>query len=373
MKRIVLIVVSLLIPFFAFAAPDGDKETRLLPSRFGDNWFVSTGVVGNTIAGNKFGPVSLGAEIYVGKWFVPGFGLRVGASGWQQRPNGVDAGWFSGEKPFWWGHADMDIMWDVINSFRYNRKRVWSAILFGRIGGMMNRQMGGATESYINDTKGHVSWNGNPPAHWELSGGLGLSNHFRVSERVSLYLDVAMMAAREKAYRQRGDVIFFPYASAGVTVDVGRVGYRKPGKETEYVFQPIYIDRVEVRMDTVVVEKAVPDEKIIEKMREEPLTLFFDIDVTVLTQREMDHLEFYAKYVLTPDSQVLLTGSADKETGNSEHNQWLSEKRNEYVRNILIRQYGLKPENIQTIANGDRKNEYRTPEQNRCVTISFIK
>ena len=373
MKRIVLFVVSLLFPMLSYAAADGDTEGRWLPSRIGDNWFVTTGAVGNTILGNRFGPVSIGAELYAGKWFIPGFGVRVGVGGWQQRPNGVQTGWFSGEKPFWWGHADLDLMWDVMNSFRYNRNRIWNAVLFGRVSGMMNRQMGGATESYVDDTKGHASWNGNPPAHWELSGGVGLHNVFRVSKRVDLYIDIAMMAAREKAYRQRGNVSYFPYASAGVEINIGRLGFRKPGKETEYVYQPIYIDREVVRTDTVRVKETVLDERIIEQMREEPLTLFFDIDVTVLTQREMDHLEFYAKYVLNPDSVVLLTGSADKETGNPSHNQWLSEKRNEFVRNILINDYGLKPENIREISNGDRKNEFRTPEQNRCVTISFIK
>ena len=177
------------------------------------------------------------------------------------------------------------------------------------------------------------------------------------------------MGAREKAYRERGGVGWFPSLTAGLVFKLGKVGFDRPApitiKETEL--------REIVRTDTVTVVKEVVNQELIERMKEEPQTLYFDLDVTVLTQRELDHLERWAHYVLTPDSVVLLVGSADKETGNPSHNQWLSEQRNAHVREILINVYGLKRENIQEIANGDRKNEFRTPEQNRCVTISFVK
>lgn len=333
----------------------GRDTTRVsyAPSGLADNWFIQAGGVANSILNRSVGPVTIGAELYAGKWFTPSLGVRVGGAGWRNRPNGVQTGWFSGENPFYYGHADVDVMWNVLNSFHYDEKRFWDLVPFIRGGTVFTKQM---TED---------------PLHVEGGGGIGLHNGLRLGKRLDLYIEAAVIAAREKAYRERGNVGFFGSASVGLVVKVGPVGFRKNKAEKEYIYEPVYIRQKQT--DTVRVETVVVDSVLIQKMREEPLTLFFDIDVTELNQRELDHLEFYAKWALTPDSRVLLTGSADRETGNPRHNQWLSEKRNEHVRDILIRVYGLKPENIREIANGDRLNEFRTPEQNRCVTISFIK
>ena len=350
-------LLTVMLCVFAASASvwaDGDKPSYL-PSAFPENWFIQAGGVGNTVFNSSIGPISPGAELYLGKWITPSLGLRVGALGWQNRPNGTQTGWFSGCNAFWYGQTDLDVMWSLFNTFKYKETRFWDLVPYARLGAVWTKQK---TDD---------------PMHAEFGGGIGLHNGLRLGKRVDLYIEVSVVAAREKAYRERGDVAIFPTASAGVVLKLGPVGFRERKPTKEYIYEKQFVDREVVKTDTVTVEKTVVDSLIIQKMREEPLTLFFDLDKTVLTQREIDHLEFYAKYVLTPDSKVLLTGSADRETGNSEHNQWLSEKRNEYVRNILMNVYGLKRENIQEIANGDRKNEFRTPEQNRCVTISFIK
>lgn len=353
-KTFLLIAFAVLFPLALSA--DGGEKYALKPSAFGDNWFLQVGGGVNTVFNNGIGRVSPAAEFYVGKWFFPSFGVRVGALGYRNRPNGTETGWFSGREPFWFGHADVDVMTSVINWFNYNEHRFWDICPYLRGSAIYTSQGEG----------GHV----------EPGVGVGIHNGLRLGKRVDLYLEATAVAAREKAYRERGNVILFPSATAGIVVKLGRVGWRR--HEPVYVKGDTeYVERV-VR-DTVTVveiqekEKIVVDSVLIKQMKEEPLTLFFDLDQTVLTQREVDHLEFYAKYVLTPDSVVLLTGSADKETGNPSHNQWLSEQRNAYVKDILIRVYKLKPENIQEVANGDRKNEFRTKEMNRCVTISFIK
>lgn len=353
MRKLVIITTLLLC---GFVTANGKDSTRVsyLPSKFADNWFIELDGGVNTIFNmSSFGGVQPAAAFRFGKWFSPSVGLRLGVQGLKNQPNGTETGWFSGTRPFNFYHLDGDVMLNVLNLFRYNEHRFWDISPFLRASGILTT---------TND--GH---------DWEFGAGVGVHNGLRLGKRVDLAIDLSAIGAREKAYRQRGSLIVFPSATAGVVVKLGRVGFRKNEPETEYVYQPVYISK----RDTVTVEKkvveTVVDSVMIQKMREEPLTLFFDIDVTTLTQRELDHLEFYAKYVLTPDSVVLLTGSADKETGNSAHNQWLSEQRNAHVKEILMRQYGLKEENIREVANGDRKNEFRTPEQNRCVTISFVK
>ena len=351
MRKILLTICSLILSAAIVQAKD-TTSVSYLPSRFADNWFIQVGAVGNTVFNSGLGTITPGAELYVGKWFTPAFGLKVGALGWKNVPNGTQTGWFSGREAFWFGHADIDILWNAFNSGgNYKEKRFWDIIPYLRLSGIYTSQGEG----------GHV----------EPAAGIGIHNGLRLGKRVDFYLDVSAVVARETAYRERGTGIVFPTASAGFVFRLGHVGFRERQRVVE---KETYIHVEQIIRDTVTVEKekVVVDSVLIQQMREEPLTLFFDLDQTVLTQREIDHLEFYAKYVITPDSKLLLIGSADKETGSPSHNQWLSEQRNAYVKDILIRVYHLKPENIVEEANGDRKNEYRTMEQNRCVTIKFI-
>ena len=350
MRRIILTLILIVAGALVSRASDTTR-VAYLQSRFADNWFIEAdGGVNMVFNMSQWGPVQPAAAFRFGKWFTPSIGLRIGLQGLKNEPNGTDTGWFSGYAPFHFYHLDGDLMLNFFNLFRYNEHRFWDVVPFIRAAGIYT-----------------ATPDGN---NIEFGGGLGLHNGLRLGKRVDLAIELSAVAGRERAWRQRGDVILFPSATAGVVVKLGRVGFGR-NKPIYIKGDTEYIDREVVKHVTDTV--TVVDSVMVQKMREEPLTLFFDIDVTTLNQREQDHLEFYAKVALEPDSVVLLTGSADKETGNSEHNQWLSEQRNAYVRDLLVRVYGLKPENIQEIANGDRKNEFRTPEQNRCVTISFIR
>ena len=353
MKRILASIFLVVMTAMALSAKDSTRVSYV-PSAFADNWFASVGGGLNTVfnAARPVGPLSPAAEVYVGKWITPAFGVRLGALGFLNRPNGTETGWFSGRDPFWFGHADLDIMLSLFNAFRYNEHRFWDIEPFARMSAVFTSQGEGN--------------------HFEPGIGAGVHNGIRLSRYVDLYIEPSAVVARGSAYRERSQAIVFPRLTAGVTVRFGHLGFRtREGKTiTKVVEKPVEV--VKVERDTVIQKETVVDSVLIKEMREHPLTLYFELDQTILTQRELDHLERYALYVLNPDSKVLLTGSADKETGDSEHNQWLSEQRNAFVRNILVRVYGLKPENIAEIANGDRKNEFRTKEQNRCVTISFI-
>lgn len=357
-KYIIAILASALLGSLP-ALADGTAGAGPYGYRFGDNWFVQAGGGANSVfnqgVGSGFHPA---AEVRFGKWFTPAAGLRLGAQGIENGPNGTETGWFSGNDSFSFFHADVDLMWNVLNTFRYRERRFWDVCPFVR---------GSAVLTVTDDGRGV-----------EPSAGFGVHNGFRLSRRVDLYLEAAASVGREKAWRERGNAIAFPSATAGIVLRIGRTGFRKAGPPEDIIYEPVYVDRVDTVtvtrtvVETVVEKETVVDSVLVQQMRETPLTLYFEIDQTVLTQRELDHLERYAHFVLTPDSKVLLTGSADKETGNPDHNQRLSEERNAYVKAILKGVYGLREENIVEVANGDRKNEFRTPEQNRCVTISFV-
>ena len=99
-----------------------------------------------------------------------------------------------------------------------------------------------------------------------------------------------------------------------------------------------------------------------------PATVYFDLGSAKLSEREKAHLEYFANNVVDGDTALLLTGSADKQTGTHSGNQKLSEQRVETVKNLLTK-LGAAASNIETVANGDTKNMFDTPAKNRCVVI----
>jgi outer membrane protein OmpA-like peptidoglycan-associated protein len=94
-----------------------------------------------------------------------------------------------------------------------------------------------------------------------------------------------------------------------------------------------------------------------------------DLGSAKLSEREKAHLEYFANNVVDGNTALLLTGSADKQTGTARGNQKLSEQRVETVKNLLVNKFGANASNIETVANGDTKNVFDTPAKNRCVVI----
>lgn len=352
MKRIVFISVFLLLACTVFAGGGKDGERAIAW-----NWYVQGGGGVNTVFNSSsFGAVGAAAELRAGWWTSPFVGVRAGVGGIHNRPNGTELGWFSGEDRFGYWHGDADIMWHLSNTLGGARddRRV-NVYPFARFSGILSVTEDGRAV--------------------EAAGGAGVQAAVRLSKRIDLYVETSALAAREKAWRQQGGVAVFPTLTAGVTVRVGKQGFRRGGP-SEIIYEPVYVDRVDtvtVKEKEIVVDTvSVVDSVLIKQMRETPLTLYFEIDKTFLTDREKAHLERYAHFVLTPESKVRLVGSADKETGNPDRNQKLSEGRCAMVKSILMSVYGLKSANIECIANGDRKNEFNTPEKNRCVTLYII-
>ena len=102
--------------------------------------------------------------------------------------------------------------------------------------------------------------------------------------------------------------------------------------------------------------------------------IYFNIGQAVLCDKEMEHLDFLAKNLIskaTEDTKIIITlmGSADSNTGTANRNKHLSEARGKYVFDILTGKYGIAPEKITVkadVVKADAK-----PELSRAVMISF--
>ncbi|HEY6007595.1 MAG TPA: OmpA family protein [Geobacteraceae bacterium] len=107
--------------------------------------------------------------------------------------------------------------------------------------------------------------------------------------------------------------------------------------------------------------------------------LLFDSNSFVLKGGAMDDLGKFAK-VLTdyPQTTIVVTGHTDS-TGSAEHNQRLSEKRAEAVKNVLVSE-GVEPARVTTVGLGegkpvaDNKTEAGRAKNRRVdITIKPIK
>ena len=95
--------------------------------------------------------------------------------------------------------------------------------------------------------------------------------------------------------------------------------------------------------------------------------IFFDLNKSVIRDDQVDTLNRLVSYLRnTPDAKVKLDGYADRQTGNADINQELSEQRVIAVRQYLVSR-GIDPTRISTAAHGDKVQPF-TGEKNRAVT-----
>ena len=102
-----------------------------------------------------------------------------------------------------------------------------------------------------------------------------------------------------------------------------------------------------------------------------PASVYFEIGQTTLSQKELQHLDFYLKNVLpnVGDKKVaVITGSADSKTGTVRRNKYLSQKRVDYVMNILAEKYGIEADRFQVRTQIAKEGDAAL---NRAVIISF--
>ena len=352
-----------------------------------DNWFIGLGAGLNSVIdnGDSYGATGLAAEVNVGKWFTPAVGARVGWHGLKNKAK--VPGWFSGTDPFQYNFVHGDLLWNISNTLSgYKETRFWDVIPYAQFG---------AVAAIINDngrdTRRSFGWGG------------GILNDFRLGNHVDLFVDLSIVHTREGNYRpQLVDThkwVRFPSVTAGLIFNLGKTGFVRHSSVTPVVipvpFTEAEYDALDARAATLQKENAGLKDRLAALTAEKasrvykegqdyiyqngkfietdasiatPATLYFDLGKATLSERELAHLEYYIKNAYTGEQSVILTGSADSKTGSSKYNQTLSEKRANYVKDILVKKYGVDAGKIQTNGVGGVAT-FNTPAKNRVVIV----
>lgn len=346
---------------------------------FNPHWYVRGQIGGQYTLGEvKFGDlVSPNAQIAAGYNFTSLWGARIAVNAWQSKGgskiNGTKYDWkYNYVAPM------VDATLNLTNLFGgFKANRLVDLTLFAGIGaniGFNNDEAWTANgdilaqqfPTYGGDYMQYL-WDGSKA---RFVGRAGIDVDFNVCERVAIGLELSANTLSDKYNSKKaGNSDWYFNGLIGAKVNLGKTTKQKTVPAKVQIVEKIVEKPVEK-----VVEKIVYRDRIVEK-KAEPLRreIFFTIRATQIVKEEMAKVEEIANYLkANPNAKVVITGHADKGTGNSTINKNLSEKRAKIVADTLVKKFGIAESRISYEAKGDNEQPFAENEKNR-VSICIAK
>ena len=313
----------------------------------------------------------------IGYQFSPVFGLRAQMNGlWSK---GGWAGFRSkaGEKPynakykFKYIAPGVDFMFNLSNLFcGWNPNRVFNISAFA--GGGINWAGGNqeindiaATLENLNDYNLEYLWQGKKVRPY---GRAGIDLEFKVSKAVSIMLEGNANMISDKYNSKKADnPDWYFNALAGVRINLGK-SYTKKAKPVE---EPAPAPAPKQEYVAPKPEpKPAPVEKKVEEIRRD---IFFTINSYKIAPAEDAKIREVVDYLgKNPEAKVVVTGYADKGTGNERINDRIAAKRAAAVVWMLEKRYGIPAERITEESKGARVQPFAENNMNR-VSIMIAK
>ena len=373
-----------------------DPSQGYLLNGMKDNWFITgEGGVGiyfspddiNRNLADRFSPA---ASIYVGKWFSPLFGARIGVN-WLQTKGLADimTGGVEKDKALIDGkyyrqkYSEVgpvfDVMFNVTNWIcGYKPGRWYNLSVYAGAGGYFS-----FSKDYTGDEE--TGWDKDG---WKSSGDriitfrAGIINSFNISKQVQLSLDI-----RYSGLDNHPDEAGYGWnktshdlqAYLGVTYLFKKRDWSAP--IVPVCPEPENCDALRARLQDAdariadleqqlkeCLERPIP-EPIVEKA---PLaTIYYPINVSKLTRKDINVLDAVAEVMKSnPDTKYVLTGWADNYTGNDQINTRLRKNRVAGVEKQLLKK-GVPAEQIEATINHNNLVDLGEKYQalGRAVTI----
>ena len=331
-----------------------------------------------TLGEAKFGDlISPNVQLGLGYQFSPVFGMRLQANGWQSK-----GGWSGfranpGETPynatykFKYVAPGVDFMFNLSNLFcGWNPNRVLNVTAF--LGG-------GANIAWDNDEVNELAATMKKTSAYNLEylwdgtkvrpyGRACLELAFKVSKSVSLMLEGnANITSDKYNSKKAGNPDWYFNALAGLRINLGK-SYTKKAKPVE---EPAPAPAPKQEYVAPKPEpKPAPVEKKVEEIRRD---IFFTINSYKIAPAEdakiREVVDFLGK---NPEAKVVVTGYADKGTGNDRINDRIAAKRAAAVVWMLEKRYGIPAERITEDSKGARVQPFAENNMNR-VSIMIAK
>ena len=327
-----------------------------------------------TLGEAKFGDlISPNVQLGLGYQFSPVFGMRLQANGWQSKGgwNGYkatkDGTPFTADYKFKYVAPGLDFMFNLSNLFcGWNPNRVLNVTAFAGAGANIawdNDEVNELAATMKNTSAYNLEylWDGTKVRPY---GRAGLELAFKVSKSVSLMLEGnANITSDKYNSKKAGNPDWYFNALAGLRINLGKSATKKE-KPVEPAPAPVQKVEEPAPAPAPVVEKKV------EEIRRD---IFFTINSNKISEKEnqkiLEVIDFLVKY---PEAKVVVTGYADKGTGNERINDRIAAKRAAAVVWMLEKRYGIPAERITEESKGARVQPFAENNMNR-VSIMIAK
>lgn len=405
MKNIKFILTAILAVFITlgstnvYAQEDGNRDANgyvvrgpYLTNGGGANWFVGVGGGFNTTLGKGITPISefapannWAAEAFVGKWFTPSIGVRVGYKGVMNNFGYNTDTYFSdvyasGEQVRF-GYAHGDVMWNLSNALGgYKETRFWDIIPYA-----------GAGYLGIN--------NGETDNKFAVSAGI--YNELRLSKSVNLFLDLGILGTENPvnlAYVEDGAPVvtpetnvfvrplYMPTATVGITINLGKKKNFDRYSSVAPKPLPFTLDdynNLNKRVGALEQENSDLKDALIQCQSREPEKVYvagatkvlvgstvitFGMGSDKLTAVEQEKVEMFAKTFADQETLVKIVGSADSKTGSAKRNDTLAKNRAAIVKDVLVKN-GISADRITTYSEFDVTDKAET-SRSAIITLS---
>lgn len=358
MKKLITILMALAVSVMAFAQ-EGNRDANgnfvygpYETNRFVDNWFVEVGAGINVPVDNllqifkggmtyDFGGLAINAN--VGKWIDPVYGVRLG---WQGFTSGnldnhtTFQGSFDGEHFFNYVHGDF--MVNVSNLFAgYKERRAVNVVPYLTAGAEFT-------------SKARA-----------LAVGGGIQLPVRISNVVSIVPQFQALASNSNVYGGSG-VTVLGTATVSVRVNLGKNNFKRVAStvapyaselaDVKAALENARKDaqdangkaaRLQGEVDSLKNAankcQVIPNVSYVDELGVSRFVLYFDKGKSVLSDKELEHLDFYVKNIVENSKKVkfVIAGATDSATGSEKRNATLRKARAEYVCNLLADKYGV--------------------------------
>lgn len=352
-----------------------------------DNWFLQLGAgVNSPFVENRMdglsGPqhqLTAAYNLGFGRWFSPYLAWRLDFqySQMKWKNDGLNKARYA--------NANLDIMWDMFNTFHgVNPNRVFSIVPFAGIGGTYAWDFDAPGSDDLND-HGEIKHNS-----WTLPVSAGLQFRFRLCRNVDFFLE-----GRAQFYGDNFNLCTYGRpvdinltALAGLNINFGGRSYKAYNACNDLAYINSLNQQVnDLRGELATTASALaiaesqlpcPEVETITQttiVETAPMlaSVRFKINSDVISAEEMVNVFNVAEYMkANPTVNVLIQGYADKDTGTSTYNKELSLRRAQAVYNALTKTYGVDAGRLAVEGEGSEVQPYSTNNWNRIVIFSPV-
>lgn len=349
-------------------------------STYKDNWFMQLGAGINVPMvekslrhGDAKHHITAAYNVGFGKWMTPYLGWRLSGVGGAIHWDDVT---YNKAK---YANVNFDLMWDMFNSIGgVNTSRVFSIVPFVGLGGTFTWDIEGAGQNIVKEG-GKLKNN-----QWTLPVSAGLQLRFRLCNYVDFFAEGRASFAGDnfnnKAYGDPVDVNISVIGGFTIRFTGTKFPTYNPCNYLSYINQlngQVNDLRGQLaacgsQLAAAQAQLPCPEAKAVECPDNTPLmtTVRFTINSAKITDEEMVNVYNVAQWMkANPNEKIVVTGYADKDTGTSEYNMQLSQKRADNVA-AALEGYGIAKDRIIIKAQGSGTQVYDTNNWNRIVIFS---